>query len=73
MERKHYKKCLRQLVDAGITKSKLAKAPKEWGLGISVPTINDILKNNTEPTDRVKELICDGYDRIVSNFISLKD
>ena len=66
MEQKHYKKYLRQLIDAGITKARIQKE-----CDISVFTMDWILKHNIDPTDKTKRKICEWYDKIVSRFISL--
>jgi len=66
MEQKHYKKCLKMLISAGISKKRIADECK-----ISRPTIDSILKWDI-PSDTTKDSIITWYDKIVASFISLE-
>lgn len=68
MDQKHYKEYLKQLLDAGISKTRIQKE-----CDISTFTMDWILKNNIEPTAKTKRKICEWYDKIVSRFISLEE
>lgn len=66
MDKKHYKKYLKELINAGITKKTIAEKCR-----ISTFTIDTIL-NWGEVTERIKSNIAEWYDNIVSKLLSIK-
>jgi len=65
MEQKHYKKCLKMLISAGVSRKKIAIECE-----LSKPTIYEILKWGI-PSAETQRKICAWYDKIVASFISL--
>ena len=66
MEQKHYKKYLRQLLDAGISMVRIEKECE-----VSQPTIRSILRGESIPSDTIQKRILKGCENIVKRFMSL--